>query len=189
MNTSQTRYIPSNSVKIARDGVPAVVYMTKRDTRTGPAICGIGYSGSRSKHDFHFSFSTQARFDEYVARFFDGVAERIARKAAQAAEKTAARAAGHGLNVGDILYTCWGYEQTNIDWYQVTEAKTGKSVILRRIAAKVTEVGFMQGPSLPCPNEFAGEAFRAIFNGRGVKADGHHASKWDGKPKNCSWYA
>jgi hypothetical protein len=38
----------------------------------------------------------------------------------------------------DIYYDSWGYEQTNIDFYQVVGV-TEKSVVIRRIAGKAVE--------------------------------------------------
>jgi len=42
------------------------------------------------------------------------------------------------FNQGDILYSSWGYEQTNVDFYQVIEVK-GKSLILHEIAGEMIE--------------------------------------------------
>lgn len=37
--------------------------------------------------------------------------------------------------VGDILYSSWGYDQTNIDWYVVVAVSpSGKTVTLREVA-------------------------------------------------------
>ena len=40
----------------------------------------------------------------------------------------------HPLQIGSILYTSWGYEQTNIDFYQVIELIGTSTVVLREIA-------------------------------------------------------
>ena len=37
----------------------------------------------------------------------------------------------HGLKVGDVLVSSWGYEQTNLDFYQVI-ALNGKSMVTVR---------------------------------------------------------
>jgi hypothetical protein len=35
------------------------------------------------------------------------------------------------LKIGDIMYSTWGYDQTNVDFYRVAKiTKTGKSVTL-----------------------------------------------------------
>jgi len=55
--------------------------------------------------------------------------------------------------VGDILHTSWGYDQTNVEYFQITEIK-GKYAILREIGAESTETGWLQGRSAPLPDNF-----------------------------------
>jgi len=44
------------------------------------------------------------------------------------------------VKVGDIFYTSWGYDQTNVDYYGVIEvSKSGKTVKLREVTAKVVQ--------------------------------------------------
>lgn len=40
----------------------------------------------------------------------------------------------HGVKVGDIFYSSWGYDQTNIDYFQVIELKGSQMVKIREIA-------------------------------------------------------
>lgn len=47
-----------------------------------------------------------------------------------------------GIKVGDIFYTSWGYEQTNIDFFQVVALKGKTQVVIREVALnKKEEVG------------------------------------------------
>ena len=102
----------------------------------------------------------------------------------------------NGFKVGDILYDSWGYEQTNIDFYQVIEVKP-KSVIIRPIGQEVTEEGNMSGHTIPIKDCFTGEPVTKKLTGwwNGEKSVATISSKygsislWDGKPKYCSWYA
>lgn len=96
----------------------------------------------------------------------------------------------HTLKVGDVLNTRWGYEQTNVEFYQVV-AVSGVMVTLRQIAATKTDAGFMSGTKVPHPDNFIGEPIRRRANARNsVKIDGVcGASPWDGKPQHVSWYA
>lgn len=41
----------------------------------------------------------------------------------------------HNITAGDIFYHSWGYEQTNIDYYQVIKT-TKKTITVRRIKGK-----------------------------------------------------
>ena len=45
------------------------------------------------------------------------------------------------MTIGKIFYSSWGYEQTNIDFYEVVEvSKSGKSLTLQQIGSKIVEV-------------------------------------------------
>jgi len=57
------------------------------------------------------------------------------------------------LRVGDILYSSWGWEQTNIDFYQVIAIR-GSAVDLRQ---RTTEDGYMCGTTVPLPDVFKGK--------------------------------
>ena len=48
------------------------------------------------------------------------------------AQEKAAAAFRESLRVGDILYSSWGWEQTNIDFYQVIAIR-GSAVDLRQL--------------------------------------------------------
>lgn len=41
-----------------------------------------------------------------------------------------------GVFIGDIYYTEWGYDQTNVDFYQVVQLKGKHTVVLRQLEAK-----------------------------------------------------
>lgn len=58
--------------------------------------------------------------------------------------------------IGDIYYTSWGYEQTNIDFYQVVEVKKA-SIVVRPICQKTSEDSYMAGITWPLPDNFSGE--------------------------------
>ena len=60
------------------------------------------------------------------------------------------------LRVGDILYSSWGWEQTNIDFYQVIAIR-GSAVDLRQLDQRTTEDGYMCGTTVPLPDVFKGK--------------------------------
>jgi len=95
----------------------------------------------------------------------------------------------HTLKVGDVLNSCWGYEQTNVEFYEVI-AVSGVMVTLREIAASITETGFMCGQAVACPGQYVGEPIR-----RRASSTNHvrihtsaSASPWNGRPQYVSWY-
>ncbi|MDL2219875.1 hypothetical protein LJC04_06065 [Ruminococcaceae bacterium OttesenSCG-928-O06] len=54
----------------------------------------------------------------------------------------------HGVKVGDIFYSNWGYEQTNIDFFEVV-ATTAKMVAVKPIECNKNENGYLQGEKTP----------------------------------------
>jgi len=66
----------------------------------------------------------------------------------------------HPFKVDDIFYDTWGYEQTNVDFYQITRT-TEKSIWMREIGREiVASTGFMQGKVMPIKGAFTGEEKR-----------------------------
>jgi len=61
----------------------------------------------------------------------------------------------HPFKVGQIFYNSWGYDQTNIDFYQVIEIKP-KSIVVQRIEIRISHEAFMSGIAKPIPFEFKG---------------------------------
>ena len=109
--------------------------------------------------------------------------------------------ASYFYKIGDILVNSWGYEQTNIEFYQVTEIKE-KTIVVRQISQSV-EAGSYYSHGMACnvlpePNSFIidGRMDKLTYQLR-VKANGYlsqpkpyyYIHKWDGRPMYCSWYA
>jgi integrating conjugative element membrane protein (TIGR03745 family) len=63
----------------------------------------------------------------------------------------------HGLKVGYVLSASWGYEQTNIDYYEVTALVGRRSVEVREIAQELKETGNMLGECRPTKGKFIGK--------------------------------
>jgi len=85
---------------------------------------------------FHYRFGTFQRLIEFSK---DWISNREAIKESEekrkAIKKEALQKMEHNFKVGGILYDSWGWEQTNIDFYQIIEVNA-KSIKIRRIASK-----------------------------------------------------
>lgn len=85
---------------------------------------------------FHYRFGTFQRLIEFSIQW---ISNREAIKASEekkkALKKEALQKMEHNFKVGGILYDSWGWEQTNIDFYQIIEVNA-KSIKIRRIASK-----------------------------------------------------
>lgn len=69
-------------------------------------------------------------------------------------------APSHSLVVDDVLVSSWGYEQTNVSYYQVISLVGKSSVMLRAIAKDSVETEPMIGKCTPMPNVFLGSPFK-----------------------------
>ncbi len=59
-----------------------------------------------------------------------------------------------GIHVGDIFYTSWGYDQTNIDFYQVVALRGKHTVVVRRNKSKSVMCNDYTGYTRPIRNEY-----------------------------------
>jgi hypothetical protein len=98
------------------------------------------------------------------------------------------------LSIGDIFVSSWGYEQTNVDFFQLISLK-GQTGEFKSISYHTIEVtGPMSEYVRPSPNEFVGNnTFKARLNGNGFKINSYsHARKIEDPTTSKhyhSWYA
>ena len=102
------------------------------------------------------------------------------------AQKRAELAKPHDVKVGDIFRCSWGYDQTNIDYYQVVELKGKRGVMIREICAMSETIGFAQGVCVPEKNTFKGEAMLKKINERGSIRIASYASAHRITPKKVA---
>jgi hypothetical protein len=177
--------VPADAGKpLEPEGTDLAIY-TWDDARPGrPKFRGMAFAGKGNKALWDIAFTTQSNRIEEIRKTIERRKEFLASKQRERDEKANFQ---HGLKVGDILYCSWGYDQTNIDFYQITEER-GKMVVIREIAAKVVEGS--GGPServVPEPNQFVGDPMlkRPTGSGSHIGVKVHsfaHAHPWDGKP-------
>lgn len=104
-------------------------------------------------------FATAAERDARVEVYRGMIAEHEAKKAKRAAERKAGRAAvfakGNPFKVGDVVRYSWGYDQTNVEYFQIVAA-TERTVDLRRIACESVpgSEGFMSDQVRPVKDSF-----------------------------------
>lgn len=93
---------------------------------------------------------------------------------------------------GAILYSSWGYEQTNIDFYIVVSRKND-FVILQEVGShKIYDDNFNdRGSCMPDVTTKIGDPFRKKINKyEGVNLASYKwCGLWDGQPKGWSSYA
>lgn len=127
-----------------------VVYTYERSGK----LYAMAFCGSSARPSFHYSYRTPEHRDQRIADFHLALIAAAERKAKRSAEKTAWT---NPAKVGDILYTSWGYDQTNVEFFAVTKV-SGKRVWVREIAADFEGTGFMSGRTWPAmPIRFTGD--------------------------------
>lgn len=153
----------------------------------GGRFHALGFAGSSCKPAFNYCFKDVEARGDYVSEWMVAQDSKHARKLA---EKAARKANPHTLTVGAILYSSWGYEQTNIDFYQVVAVR-GAAVDLRKITKDRKHHADDYGTCVANPGDFCGEVIK------GKRPDHYNsvrlssferATPWDGRPLNWSSY-
>lgn len=185
-------YVPAGSRKVRDKQSAAFVYLYERADK----FIVIAYYGKRTKAEFHFNYRSEAERAKKVGLFFKGCAAMEQYKAERAA---AARAANTnaGLKVGQVFVSSWGYDQTQVNYYEVVALVGAASAKVRPVKCEALEgsEGSMSQKVMPSAeaDRFSGEAFIAKVSGgslRSSKIAGRGgASAWEGAPNYNSWYA
>lgn len=177
--------VPEKAIEVNDPSSSAVCYLFERNGH----LCAVGFSGRRNKPDFRYRYGNEEQRERDVSNHLEKIRQQEQVKEAQ---RQARAAFSHTLKTGDILYSSWGYDQTNIDYYEVVRVKSKKTVVLRQLNKTTTETGFMSGETLPNRGKYLGKALvKRVSEGNKVKIEKYcgTASVWDGKAKSCSWYA
>lgn len=150
------------------------------------------WKGKAAKPAFYYSFRSAAEAQAYMDRFASNIARWIEAKNERAAKRKAVKAADH-WTVGDVAHTSWGYDQTNVEFFQVVAIKP-KSVVVRQILVNSSDHGQPGGgKAQPRRFEFCGPEQRCPLDGEGNFSAGpiwkgetkpafrHACQRWDGK--------
>lgn len=189
MKHERAWYIPKGARRIAHKRSSAVAYLYE----AGGQPAAVGFHGRAQKPDYRYRFRNEAQRERTVSEHFRNTAlhEDAARK-----RREEAKAKPNRLEVGMILYSSWGYEQTNIDFYEVVEVPSKCFVAIEKIGSQraVDSAEYGHGMAenvVPDPTVRTGEILRKrVQNGSSVRLASYaSATPWDGKPKYCSWYA
>jgi len=100
------------------------------------------------------------------------------------------------VNKGDIFTYTWGWEQTNVEFFEVVSVtKTGKTASLRPIHSDLIEdPSFMTGSVTPDVGKWKGDdvikkRIAEYDNEVYMKMDHGSLRPWNGEPKRVSFYA
>jgi hypothetical protein len=139
-------------------------------------LYALAFAGKGSKPLWHYRFRSVA---DRQRRIDETVADRKSRAESTEQRRQERVNYRHGLKVGDILYSSWGYDQTNVSWYQVVQVQE-KMAQIREIAGKMVGEDHVE----PDVGRFTGMAmWKRVGVGDSVRIESYaSASKWDGRP-------
>jgi hypothetical protein len=191
-----SRWIPEKATAVREKSGLGVVYVYELpNPRSGRPFLAVAYAGNAAKSSFHYSYKDASAVDLAIRNFFQSLQDRKAR----VSQRRTDQYKPHTFKVNDIVTNSWGYDQTNVDWYRVSQV-SAHYVWLQPIAASVEENGFMSGHSAPRVST-EGEpqswgfvdtkepAEKHLASGSNVSMKYGCGSKWNGETRYCSWYA
>ena len=183
-------FIPAGALKIADKKSDAVAYLKAGVNAKGKAYTHVvAFCGKRAKPDINTLFGNEAWMREQIKNFFEG----RQRAASYKAERKAAEKAPRKLEVGTVLVGSFGYDQTNVVAYQVTELVGAHSVRIRPVATtSVGQTSSMSGYCIPCPDQFTDEktSLHRVTDGNRVRIASYLSLRpWNGTKLYESSYA
>jgi len=148
------------ATKVQAKDLSSTVYLYEANGRP----CAVFFTGRARKPADKIRFQSEEKRAEKVSNWMKGVQESKARRAEQSRIP-------RELDVGDVLKSVWGYDQTNVDYYKVTRLVGKTTVELVQIGSKAEETGWLRGQCIPDPDTEMGERFQRRANGDSVKID------------------
>lgn len=121
--------------------------------------CAIAYKGRAKKSTFHYRYSSEDKRSQCVLEWMESMTTN---------KRTYSRQP-RTLEVGDVLRSSWGYDQTNIDYYLVTALKGKCQVIIVEIGQIIEQRENMCGECIPDVNSIKGEPMTKTADGDRVK--------------------
>lgn len=152
----------------------------------GNDVIGAMFYGKSYKPAWHYRFKNEDELNAYVDKFLANKDAIEQSKAERREQRKLTR--DHDIKVGDIFYTSWGYDQTNIDFYEVVAVR-GSRIDMKELYQQNVGHEGQDDKVIPAegPNRFKDDKIYTVS----ARADGtvtplssfEYPSKWDGKPK------
>lgn len=174
---SRESYIPKGALPIDPDGTDAAIYTYEN----GEKPLAIAFVGKAAKPTWHYQFPNEEMREGRIKALIEGRKAHAEAKAKAKAERNKP----HSLKIGDILDCSWGYDQTNIDFYEVVKVVGKNTVEIRKVSSVCTK------SEPPCdyvvPNKgcYIGDPMRKRVNAahNSVTMNSYScAMPWSGKP-------
>lgn len=151
------RYIPTGARRLVVKDCDAVVFWKDYERNGKAAVHLVAYRGKAVRHCGNYTFHSADRASKWIAELRKSAMDHDAATAAYKAKRTVANT----LKPGDVLRSSWGYDQTNVDYYQVTRV-SDRCAWVREIGAMSYSTGDMTGQCFPSVGDFIGEEKRYL---------------------------
>ena len=176
--TNNTQY---NSLEVTFDSKPSASVLSSLKALkmrwNSKRTCWYGFA---SREQIEAAIAGQTLEEQYKAK------EATSKPAKVKEAKPVKR--NHSVKVGDVFYTSWGYEQTNVNFFQVIELRGASSALVREVYLEIEEEDVVSGMSADrsykIPSEVLPAASHATFIEDQERGDLRRIqiSKYDGKP-------
>jgi len=188
MKTVIRDLIPTHGIKIEQKETKDLVYLY---TTTAGTYIMLRYQGRKRKPTSHYRYKTKKQRLISLKKILNQRLELHKKDLAIKAErKEELKKLFDSVEVGNIFKCSWGYDQTNVDFYQLIDLK-GATGTFREIASKSVKdtQGFECERVKADPNKFIGEPFKKRLTGASIKITSYsHANKIK-DPINTSFYS
>lgn len=168
------------------EGTDLSIWTWEQEIRGELRYFAIAFQGVSGKPIWHYFYKDPARRAQQIKA---SIESRKASMERQNLLRQQRKEFQHGLKQGDILYSSWGYEQTNIDYYEVVAVR-GKAVAIREIESRIVSDSGYSHKVVPVPGRYTGPAIKKIpssgYQGRPmIRLTSYSiAQLWDGVPKS-----
>mgnify|MGYP001611199402 FL=1 len=185
IETKRARFA-QNAIRVLDKKSDAVAFVqtSPKDNRTVVSV----FYGKQTKPAVYSYAKDSERAAAIIKSYFESRQKRQDYKK----EQRASEVKETSLTVGDIVYTSWGYEQTNVSFFQIIEIVSKQKVIIREIAAESidgSDRGYSSDRVMPVKDSFIGEKIAKRSKGD-VVINAEHSytgNKWDGRSVYRSW--
>ena len=186
MKHKREHYIPDGAREVRDDESDADAYHHEGKGRIDGEPCAVFFCGRRQKPDHRYRFRNEEERDVYTKHYFEKRREHDDFKVEAKAKAT--KALGHAadkLKVGDVYSASWGYDQTNVDFYVITEILGRVTVMLQPLGYDIVKSHEDSGAEyvVPALRNHKGRAMKKRVNAYGGFSINSYiaASPWNGK--------
>lgn len=165
------------------DGTDLAIWPYEAEGPKGLVYYAIGFAAKQNKPLFHNAFRDESQRDQRIQQYAADRRALLERKQKVRQEREEFK---HELKVGDILYCSWGYDQTQVDFYEIVDLIGPTMVAMREVSQKVVRSWRDAAEYVAAePGKFVGSVLRKkVSPGNRVKINSYSSAyKWDGEPK------